>query len=108
MQADTFLRTSGARNPTVIVKIFIFIFLWLKWYCRINYAREGGAIWRVGPDACKYLIHKKLHISACRGSYNLGQCVFAYNSHTVCHTLRKKNKWKTYFFELLLRILDLI
>ena len=61
MQADTFPRTSGARNPTVIVKIFIFIFLWLKWYCRINYAREGGAIWRVGPDACKYLIHKKLH-----------------------------------------------
>ena len=30
MQADTFPRTSGARNPIVIVKIFIFIFLPLK------------------------------------------------------------------------------
>ena len=30
MQAYAFPRTSGARNPIVIVKIFIFIFLWLK------------------------------------------------------------------------------
>ena len=30
MLAYVFLRTSGARNPIVIVKIFIFIFLQLK------------------------------------------------------------------------------
>ena len=42
----------------------------------------------VGPDSCKYLRHKKLHISTCRGRYNLGQHVFAFNSHTVCHTFK--------------------
>ena len=30
MQAHAFPRTSGAKNPTVIVKVFIFIFLRLK------------------------------------------------------------------------------
>ena len=124
----------GARNPIVIVKIFIFIFLRLN-CCRLNCAREGGAIWRVGPDSCEYLRHKKLHISACRGRYNLGKHVFAYNSQTVCRTfknlvspdslngaeslcnwprplpverffsLNRKN-WKTYFFKLLLGILS--
>ena len=48
-------------------------------------ARESGAIWRVGTDSCKYLRHKKLHISTSRGHYNLGQ---RYNSHTVCRTLK--------------------
>ena len=52
--------------------------------CVLNRAREGGAFWRVGQG--KYFRHKKLPISFSRGCYNLGQSVFAYNSHTVCHT----------------------
>ena len=44
---------------------------------------------RVGPDSCTYLRHKKIHISACRGRYNLGQCTFACNSHTECRTFKK-------------------
>ena len=76
-----------------------------------------------------------IHIYACRGHYNLGQCVFAYNSHTVCHTLKNlvstdslngadslchwprplppreffckiAKNWKTYFFKLLLENLS--
>ena len=131
MQADVFPRTSGTRNPVVFVKILFPI----KWCCRLNRARESGAIWRVGPDTCMYLRHKKLHISACRGHYNLGQRVFAYNSHTVCCTFKNPvsphsvngaeslcylthpllpesffpqncKNWKTYFLELLLWILS--
>ena len=41
---------------------------------------------------CRHLhvpqTQKKLHISAGRGRYNPGQRVFAYNSHTVCHTFK--------------------
>ena len=85
MQAYAFPRTSSDRNPIVIVKIF---FLQLKVVLRAKRAREGGAIWRVGPDSCKYLRHKKLHISTCRGRYNLGQHVFAYNSHMECRTFK--------------------
>ena len=72
MQADAFPRTSGARNPIVIVKIF---FSCQKWCCRLNLARQGGAIWRVGQDTCTYLRHKKLHTSACRGRHILDQHV---------------------------------
>ena len=46
-------------------------------------------VWRVGPDSCKYLRHKKLHISACNGCYNLGQRVYTYNPHTVCRAFKK-------------------
>ena len=72
---------------------------------------------------------KKRHIAACRGRYNLGKHVFAYNSQTICRTFKNSlngaeslcnghalfrlivflpnhKNWKTYFFELLVGILS--
>ena len=60
MQVDTFPRTSSARNPFVIVKIFIFIFLSLLVVLQAKPCKGGRC-----SDT------KKLHISACRGRYNL-------------------------------------
>ena len=68
MQAYAFPRTSSGRNPIVIVKIFISIFLRLKVVLQAKPCKGGRCKgWRVGPDSCKYLRYKKLHISACRG-----------------------------------------
>ena len=53
MQAEAFPRTSGARNPIVIVKI---IFLSLNVVLQV---REGGAIWRAGPDTGGGTVHQK-------------------------------------------------
>ena len=84
-----FQQVQQCQEPYCNCKDFYFYFSPAKsGACRLNRAREGGAIWRVGPDSWKYLRHKKLHIYACRGRYNLGQHVFPYNSHTVCHTFK--------------------
>ena len=50
--------------------------------------RFGGLVQTPGniPDT------NKLHISACREHYNLGQHVFVCNSHTVCRTFKNQAK----------------
>ena len=55
MQAYMFPRTSGARNPMLIVRILIF----LRIKVVLQAKSQGRAILRVGPDSCKYLRHKK-------------------------------------------------
>ena len=125
-----FPRTSGARNPIVIVRIFIFIFLWLKVVLQAKPCKEGWCNLE-GWSRLLQIRHKRLHIFACRGCYNLDQCVFAYNFHTACGTFKKhfvspdsltlqlapptsargffpqnRTNWKTYFFKLLLSILS--
>ena len=89
MQAHAFPRTSGAKNPIVILKIFIFILLQLKVVLQAKLCKGR----RCNLEGWSRLLqisqtHKKLHLSACRGCYNLGKHVFACNSHTVGHTFK--------------------
>ena len=52
MQAYVFPRTSGARNPFVIVKIFIFIFLQLKVVLQAKPCKGG----RCNLEGCSRLL----------------------------------------------------
>ena len=80
MQAYVFPRTSGARNPIVIRKIFIFIFLQLKVVLQAKPCRG----WRQNLKGWSRLLHisqtqKKTYIRL-QGRYNLGKHIFAFNS----------------------------
>ena len=63
-----FCRTGGVRNPIVIVKIFIFIFLQLKVVLQAKPCKGGRCIWRVSPDYSEYLRHKKITYICLQGA----------------------------------------
>ena len=86
MQAYAFPRTSGARNSIVIVKIFIFIFLRLKLVLQAKPCKGGRCNLEGWSRLLRISQTQKNYRSVSRGCFNLGQRVFAYNSHTVCRT----------------------
>ena len=65
MQADTFLRLKVVLQTKP---------------CKVQF---GGSV-----QTPANISDTKLHMSTCRGHYNLIQRVFAYNSHTVCGTFK--------------------
>ena len=75
MQAYVFPRTSRARNPIVIIRIFIFIFLWLKVVLQAKPCKGG----RCNLEGWSRLLQISL---TQKNTFILR--VFAYNSHTVC------------------------
>ena len=73
-----------ARAPSLLLAAsIIFIFLSLKVMLQAKQCKEG----QCNLEGWSRFLHipqtQKIHISACRGHYNLGKHVFAYNSHTV-------------------------
>ena len=100
MQADVFPRTSGARYPIVIVKIFIFLLLKVVLQnkpCKGEHCNlEGWA--------------RHLHVPQTqRITYICLQGALEPRPRSLLPRkffLLNRNNWKTYFFELLLGILS--